>query len=163
VFYSAGVRQPSAASLKEYERLSRFVSAAWAQISNSGKLPPELLKSFPTEEERALRTANVRFSDKLSGMREAANDMVVMLQGLFDAMTPEQLDARLAADGAPTYTEMRERRWQTIAGVLRRRAINTEDEQRLVLDVLADIGPRGPTLEEREILNALITKAESVG
>jgi hypothetical protein len=82
-------------------------------------------------------THSINACDSLSGLREAARDMVEWSRDLDDDDLAK-LDVALSAAGAPTLTQMRDKRYRTLAKILARGRIRTDDEYRLVEGLLAD-------------------------
>jgi hypothetical protein len=82
--------------------------------------------------------APIRTTRSLRGLREAAHDMVEMCEDLA-ADQVSALDARLARDGLPTLSEMRDRRYRSLLTVLSRGRIESDDEFRLVNSCVSDV------------------------
>ena len=73
----------------------------------------------------------IRTTRSSRGLREAARDMVEACQDPA-ADQVAALDLRLAGDGVPTLTQMRNRRYRSLLAILSRGLIQSDDEYRLV-------------------------------
>ena len=82
-------------------------------------------------------TQSINGCNSLSGLREAARDMVEWSRDLDDEGLAK-LDVALSAAGAPTLTQMRDKRFRAFAKILARGQIRNVDEYRLVEGLLAE-------------------------
>src|SRR5688500_10970973 len=73
----------------------------------------------------------------LSGLREVARDMVEWSRDL-DGESVSKLDVALLTAGAPTLSQMRDKRYRTFAKILSRGHVRNDDEYRLVEGLLAE-------------------------
>ena len=102
----------------------------------------------------------IRTTSSLRGLREVARDMVEMCEGL----SPDQvaaLDARLAKNGLPTLSLMRDRRVRSLLAVLSRGRIQSDEEFRLVHGVASDVDSPHLSAVLRAKANALLGAYES--
>lgn len=104
--------------------------------------------------------APIRTTKSLRGLREAARDMVEMCEDLA-ANQVAALDARLARDGLPTLSEMRDRRYRNLLTVLSRGRIESDDEFRLVNSFVSDVDSPHLSGPARAKANALLGAYES--
>lgn len=82
-------------------------------------------------------TQSINGCDSLSGLREAACDMVEWSRDL-DGEDLAKLDAALVAAGAPTLREMRDKRYRAFTKLVALGRIRDDDEYRLVEELLAE-------------------------
>lgn len=82
-------------------------------------------------------TESINGCDSLTGLREAARDMVEWSRDL-EGEAVANLDAALSAAGAPTLTQMRDKRYRAFAKIIARGRIRNDDEYRLVEGLLAE-------------------------
>jgi hypothetical protein len=73
------------------------------------------------------------------------------------------LDARLAHEGLPTLTQMRDRRYRELLTILSRGHIKSDDECRLVSAFTADREPARLSDDNRAKANALLLAYERHG
>ena len=102
----------------------------------------------------------IRSSRSLRGLREAARNMVEMCEDLA-AEQAAALDARLARDGLPTLSQMRNRRYRRLLTVLSRGRIESDDEFRLVNGFVSDVDSPYLSDPARAKANALLGAYES--
>jgi hypothetical protein len=101
----------------------------------------------------------IRTAKSVRGLREAARDMVEMCEDLA-ADRVSALDARLANEGLPTLTQMRDRRYRTLLTILSRGHIESDDECRLVNGFVADMESARLSDDNRAMANALLLAYE---
>ncbi len=82
-------------------------------------------------------TTSINGCTSLKGLREAARDMVEWSRDL-EGEAVTKLDAALSAAGAPTLTQMRDKRYRAFAKIIARGRIGNDDEYRLVEGLLAE-------------------------
>ena len=104
----------------------------------------------------------IRSTRSLRGLRDAARDMVEMCEDLSSDRVAA-LDARLAREGLPTLSLMRNRRYQSLLAVLSRGQIRSDDEFRLVTGFASDLEAAHLSSEARAKANALLAAYESSG
>lgn len=102
----------------------------------------------------------IRTAKSLRGLREASRDMVEMCEDLA-ADRVSALDARLANEGLPTLTQMRDRRYRNLLAILTRGHIKSDDEFRLVNGFVADMESPRLSDDNRTKANALLVAYES--
>jgi hypothetical protein len=89
------------------------------------------------ESQLAKMTESINNCTSLSGLREAARDMVEWSRDL-EGEALVQIDADLLEVHAPTLTQMRDKRYRAFSRILARGRIRSEDEYRLVEGLLAE-------------------------
>ena len=96
----------------------------------------------------------------LRGLREAASDVVEMLQ---DLQGPQlaAFDARLAKAGAPTLSDMRSRMAENVFQILVRGQIRNDDEWRLLNGVLSNVNDRLLDEPTRDLANRILGSYEA--
>src|SRR5262245_56713225 len=112
--------RPSTVSIQEAERLNRFWRAGVRFLIERGVLAQQFEAAIPSSEQWSRATVGVPFSQVLAGTREAAHDTVAMLRDFLEAsptVSTSDVDTALRAQGAPTYSEMRSRKWEALAKV----------------------------------------------
>jgi len=98
-------------------------------------------------------------SRALTGLRQAVNDV---LEGCED-FSPEQIslaDASLAKAGAPTLTQLWQRRSRQYKAILRRGRIRNDTEFYLVTSILSDTASQVPR-QEQDLLGNMVASYES--
>ena len=95
----------------------------------------------------------------LRGLREAASDVVEMLQDLHGPQLAA-FDARLAKAGAPTLSDMRSRTAENVFKILIRSQIRNDDEWRLLNGVLSNVNDRLLDEPTRELANRILSAYE---
>ena len=102
----------------------------------------------------------LRTTRSLRGLREAARDMVEMCEDLrIDQV--EALDERLAWEGLPTLSLMRDSRHRSFLNVLSRGRIESDEEFRLINSYVSDVDSPHLSEEARAKANALLSEYES--
>jgi hypothetical protein len=137
-----------------------FMRAGWAFLVERGSLRLDAV-ALPTYEEWQASASRAPFSELLEGARQGADDTVFMLDGFLEAnpgASASEIDSYCRERGAPTYSEMRAKSWETLARVLRRNRISSESEYSLVAEILSDTSARGPNVAERVQLNRLLSE-----
>ena len=94
-----------------------------------------------------------------SGIRMALHDLLEMSRDLTAAQVREA-NNRMACAGLPTLTAMRERIWQTLSKVLKRRRCRTEAEYYFVVERVNSVGDE-LSPEDRRRLESIIADFES--
>jgi hypothetical protein len=98
-------------------------------------------------------------SRALAGLKQAVNDV---LEGCED-FSPQQIaeaDASLARAGAPTLTQLWQRRSRQYKAILRRGRLRNDTEFYLVSSILSDSASQVPS-SERDMLGNMVASYES--
>ena len=150
-------RTASPEKQREYDELKRFFTH-WQTHLVSYRVfdldhphhPINMLARFESE---------LGISRALTGLKQAVNDV---LEGCGD-FSPEQIsqaDASLSRAGAPTLTQLWQRRSRQYKVILRRGRIRNDTEFYLITSILADTTLQVPVLEQ-EVLGKMVASYES--
>lgn len=150
-------RTASPEKQREYDELKRFFTH-WQTNLVSYRVfdldhphhPINMLARFERE---------LGISRTLTGLKQAVNDV---LEGCED-FSPEQIsqaDASLSRAGAPTLTQLWQRRSRQYKVILRRGRIRNDTEFYLITSILADTTLQAPVLEQ-EVLGKMVASYES--
>src|SRR5688572_32606158 len=130
-------KPPAPVQRAEFERLTVFVQTIFkARLSATVSIPAE---DQPAAVAARLWTASP--AKALQGLRAAPSDMVEMTQDL-KATPLAELEASLAASGAPSLASLRGRRLRSVFQILHRGRIRNDDEWRLLNTVVSDVDDR---------------------
>jgi len=147
------------ASVEEAERLAAFCRQGLAFLVSKGAMSSSLAAAFPAPER--LKLAGSLTAARLSGLREAAHDVVTVLTHYLESaptVSEADIDSFLLARGAPRLSQMRARYWERLAKILRKASITSDEEYRLVSEALSDTGSIAPSSAERQMLEQLAAK-----
>jgi hypothetical protein len=127
-------------AVTELEQLRGFALTVWEFCG---------LQLTDEDRERICKSKSIR------GVREAARDMVEMCQD-FNPAQVAVLDERLARDGLPTLSAMRNRTYRELLQILTRGEIRSDEEFRLVSAFVSDVDSRHLSDADRAQADALM-------
>ena len=144
----------SARNEQEFAELSAYVSLfatlVWGIPASSSSHPSHHMAVIP---------GKVSKSQRLSGLRQAANDTIEATQDLSPDKVAE-IDAAFKDHHALTLTEARRRYWSKYKAVIKRGRIRNDTEYYLVVGVVTDMASAA-TEPERRALQDLVSAFES--
>jgi hypothetical protein len=142
-------KTPSSAQQLEFVRLRAFVTVGFERVIATLPLSPD---HHPAAVADGIWAQSPALA--LRGLREAASDVVEMLQ---DLQGPQlaAFDARLAKAGAPTLSDMRSRMAENVFQILIRGQIRSDDEWCLLNGVLSNVNDRLLDEPTRELANRI--------
>ena len=107
-----------------------------------------------------MHLGSVRQSKSVSGLREAARDMVEACQDL-NAEQVANLDHELSVANLPTLSAMRDRRHLHLLHILDKHRVESDEEFRLLSSYLSDVGPDALEPDVVSVASDLLVEYES--
>ena len=148
-------KQPTSSQQLEFARLRAFVVAGYehalSDLPAMAETHPGAVadKMWEEDHRRALR-----------GLREAAAEVVELMQDLDDAQLAT-FEQRLKQAGAPSLSAMREGQVADVFGILHRGTIRNDDEWRLTNAAVTDVADSLLDAPARELASRLLKDYEA--
>jgi hypothetical protein len=139
----------------EFARLRAFVVAGYEHVLSDLPAMPETHPGAVAD-----RMWEEGPGPALRGLREAAADVVELMQDLDDAQLAA-FELRLKQAGAPSLSAMREGRVGNLFGILHRGTIRDDDEWRLTNAALSDVTDSLLDAPARELAGHLVNDYEA--
>jgi hypothetical protein len=148
-------KQPTLTQQLEFARLRAFVVAGYEHVLSD---LPAMAEAHPGAVADKMWEEGHRRA--LRGLREAAADVVELMQDLDDAQLAA-FEQRLKQAGAPSLSAMREGRVGGLFGILHRGTIRNDDEWRLMNAAVLDVTDSLLDAPARELASRVLKDYEA--